>query len=73
MSNQKVTTLDQAKILFKPITGHWTLETNNYIKDVTLKEDKLKSIEKAVALTTSIIRTLITNILKIIESKNIVA
>jgi hypothetical protein len=73
MSNQKVTTLDQAKILFNAIKGHWAVETNNYIRDVTLKEDKLKSIEKAVALTTSIIRTLITNMLKIIEPKNIVA
>ena len=73
MSNQKVTSLDQAITLFKAIKEHWAVETNNYIRDVTLKEDKLKSILKAVSLTTSIIRTLITNMLKIIEPKNIVA
>ena len=73
MSNQKVTSLSQAKILFKAIRGHWAVETNNYIRDVILKEDKLKSILKAVALTTAIIRTVITNMLKIIEPKNMVA
>jgi hypothetical protein len=72
MSNQKVTSLDQAIILFKAIKEHWAVETNNYIRDVTLKEDKLKSILKAVSLTTSIIRTLITNMLKVIKPKNIV-
>lgn len=73
MSNQKVSTLAQTKVLFKAIKEHWAVETNNYIRDVTLKEDKLKSILKAVSLTTSIIRTLITNMLKVIEPKNIVA
>lgn len=73
MSNQKVTTLAQAKVLFKAIKKHWAVETNNYIRDVTLKEDKLKSILKAVSVTTSIVRTLITNMLKIIEPKNMVA
>ena len=73
MSNQKVSTVAQAKVLFKAIKEHWAVETNNHIRDVTLKEDKLKSILKAVSLTTSIIRTLITNMLKIIEPENIVA
>ena len=73
MSNQKVASLAEAKVLFKAIKEHWAVETNNYIRDVTLKEDKLKSILKAVSLTTSIIRTLITNMLKIIEPKNMVA
>ena len=53
MSNQKVTSLAEAKVLFKAIKEHWAVETNNYIRDVTLKEDKLKSIVKAVSLTTS--------------------
>ena len=73
MSNHKVTALVQAKVLFKAIKEHWAVETNNDIRDVTLKEDKLKSIIKAVSLTTSILRTLITNMLKIIEPKNMVA
>jgi Transposase DDE domain len=73
MSNQKVTTLAQAKVLFKAIKEHWAVETNNYIRDVVLKEDSLKSIKKAVSLTISIVRTLITNMLKILEPKNMVA
>jgi predicted transposase YbfD/YdcC len=73
MSNQKVSTLAQAKVLFKAIREHWAVETNNHIRDVTLKEDKLKTILKAVSLTTSIIRTLIINMLDIIKPKNMVA
>ena len=73
LSNQKATIKHIRDELFKAIREHWSVETNNNIRDVSLKEDSLKSIEKAVALTTSVIRTLITNSLKIIEPTNIVA
>jgi hypothetical protein len=73
MTNQKVAAQTQSDVLFKAVKGHWSVETNNNIRDVSLKEDSLKSIEKAVALTTSIIRTLITNMLGIIKPENIVA
>jgi hypothetical protein len=73
MSNQKVTQQVQSDDLFKGVKGHWSVETNNNIRDVSLKEDKLKSIKKEVALSNSIIRTLITNMLGIIKPENIVA
>ncbi len=73
MSNEKVTTQAQAEILFGAVRTHWSVETNNNIRDVSLKEDSLKSIEKAVSLTTSVIRTLITNMLQITKPSNIVA
>lgn len=73
LSNQKATTEAIRDEIFRAIRAHWSVETNNNIRDVSLKEDALKSIEKAVALTTSVIRTLITNSLKIIEPINISA
>jgi hypothetical protein len=73
MSNQKVTGQASSEVLFKAVKGHWSVETNNNIRDVSLKEDSLKSILKDVALSTSIIRTLITNMLGIIKPENIVA
>ena len=73
LSNQKITTQAIRDEIFRAIRTHWSVETNNNIRDVSLKEDTLKSIEKAVALTTSVIRTLITNSLKIIEPTNIIA
>lgn len=73
LSNQKVTTEAIRDEIFRAIRAHWSVEINNNIRDVSLKEDALKSIEKAVALTTSVVRTLITNSLKIIEPINISA
>jgi hypothetical protein len=73
MSNQKVTGQASSEVLFKAVKGHWSVETNNNIRDVSLKEDSLKSIKKEVALSTSIIRTLITNMLEIIKPENIIA
>lgn len=73
LSNQKVTTKAIREEIFKAIREHWSVETNNHIRDVSLKEDALKSIISAVALTTSVVRTLITSSLKIIEPNNIIA
>ena len=73
MSNEKVTGQVSSEVLFKAVREHWSVETNNNIRDVSLKEDSLKSIKKEVALATSIIRTLITNMLEIVKPKNIVA
>ena len=41
MSNLKVTNQDGANRSFQAIRGHWGVEVNNHIRDVTLKEDKL--------------------------------
>jgi hypothetical protein len=73
MSNEKVTGQASSEVLFKAVKEHWSVETNNNIRDVSLKEDSLKSIKKEVALSTSIIRTLITNMLEIVKPENIIA
>jgi hypothetical protein len=73
MTNQKAQTKEQAETLFKAIRGHWAVETNNNIRDVSLKEDSLKSIIKPVSIVTAIIRTLILNMLQIIKPKNVIA
>lgn len=43
ISNQKNNYDD----LCKGIRGHWSVETNNYVRDVTFSEDELKSKKKA--------------------------
>jgi hypothetical protein len=73
MSNYKPQTKEQAEELFKAIRGHWAVETNNNIRDVTLKEDSLTTIIKPVSIVTSIIRTLVINMLQIIKPKNMIA
>jgi hypothetical protein len=73
MSNQKVTGQASSDVLFKAVKEHWSVETNNNIRDVSLKEDSLKSIKKAVSVSTSILRTLITNMLGVVKPENIVA
>lgn len=73
MSNGKARAQVQADVLFKAIKGHWSVETNNNIRDVSLKEDSLKSIKKDVSIAISIVRTLVISMLNIIKPKNIVA
>jgi predicted transposase YbfD/YdcC len=63
MSNQKVKIQDNAKELYQRIRGHWSVETNNHIRDVTLKEDALQTKFKQVARPIALIRTLIINLL----------
>jgi predicted transposase YbfD/YdcC len=63
MSNQKVKIQDNANGLYKRIRGHWAVETNNHIRDVTLKEDNLQTKFQQVARPISLIRTLIINLL----------
>jgi predicted transposase YbfD/YdcC len=63
MSNQKVKTQATANELYKRIRGHWAVETNNHVRDVTLKEDNLQTKFQQVARPISLIRTLIINLL----------
>ena len=71
MSNYIPSDMKQATLTYSRIRGHWAIEVNNHIRDVTLKEDALQTIFKAVAQPISIIRTLIINILKKLKVKNI--
>jgi predicted transposase YbfD/YdcC len=45
------------------IRRHWSVETNNHIRDVTLNEDKLRSKNKNVNRVLAGIRTLVTQVL----------
>jgi predicted transposase YbfD/YdcC len=58
LSNQK----DNYEELCIATRNHWTVETNNYVRDVTFAEDKLKSKEKELQRTIALNRT-IANIL----------
>jgi predicted transposase YbfD/YdcC len=46
------------------VRGHWSVETNNHIRDVTLKEDKLRSKNKNVNRVLAGLRSLVLQILK---------
>jgi predicted transposase YbfD/YdcC len=45
------------------IRNHWSVETNNHIRDVTLREDKLRSKNKNVNQVLAGVRSLVTQIL----------
>lgn len=58
---------------FKSIRQHWVIETNNHIRDVTLKEDKLKTKKTKVSKILASCRTLVIKLLQKTKAKNMVA
>lgn len=58
---------------FTAIRQHWSVEVNNHIRDVTLKEDKLKTKKKEVTKCLASCRTLVVKLLKKTKAKNMVA
>jgi predicted transposase YbfD/YdcC len=79
MCNQKILDFNKNKLinisseLFQASRGHWAVETSNHIRDVSLKEDKLKTKKNEVSKVFSTLRTLVTNALKVEKYKNIKA
>jgi predicted transposase YbfD/YdcC len=63
LSNKKATIEAEAKELFEAVRGHWNVEVNNHIRDVTLKEDKLKSKLDNFHENISLVRTLVIKLL----------
>lgn len=59
--------------LFKAVRGHWNIETSNHLRDVTLKEDQLKTKEPAIARVLACCRTVVLNVLNKLKLKNIKA
>jgi predicted transposase YbfD/YdcC len=57
--------------IFEAIRAHWTIETNNYIRDVTFKEDNLRTKFTTIARNTATCRTAVLNILYKEKLKNI--
>ena len=56
--------------LFRAVRGHWNVETNNYIRDVTLKEDGLRTKESTISKVMASCRTLTLNLLNKLKLKN---
>ena len=73
ITNQKITITKNDFELFDAIRRHWNVEVNNYIRDVTLKEDQLKTKEPLIARNLAICRTLLLNLLYQLKLKNIKA
>jgi len=59
--------------LFKAVRGHWNVETNNHLRDVTLKEDQLKTKEPVISRVMACCRTVVLNMLNQRKLKNIKA
>lgn len=49
--------------LFDAVRNHWKVETNNYVRDVILREDKLRTRKTHVSKIIASCRTLVVNVL----------
>ena len=56
--------------LFTAVRGHWSIETSNHIRDVTLKEDRLKTKEPTIAKVMACCRTVVLNLFNKLKLKN---
>ena len=70
ISNGKYT---EKEDYFRAIREHWSVEVNNHIRDVTLKEDRLKTKKKEVSIFFARCRTLVIKLLKRTNAKNMIA
>lgn len=66
-SNQK-----EADELFGAIRKHWTVEVANHIRDVTFKEDSMKTKNDKISKTSASLRTLVLKVINQDKPKNIV-
>ena len=73
LSNYGVQSQQQADELFDAIRGHWHVEVMHYQRDVTLREDSLRSSNNTLSRTMSGLRTLVYNLLKRTMAKNMAA
>lgn len=72
MTNAKPSNQKEADELFLATRKHWTVEVTNHIRDVSLKEDALKTKNDMVTKTAASMRTLVLNLLHQDKPKNIV-
>jgi predicted transposase YbfD/YdcC len=63
----------QDQQLFKAVRKHWSIEVNNHIRDVTFKEDKLKTKEPLISQVMACCRTILINLLNKLQLDNIKA
>jgi predicted transposase YbfD/YdcC len=59
--------------LFKAVRAHWSIEVNNHIRDVTFKEDNLKTKEPLISQAMACCRTILINLLSTLQLDNIKA
>ncbi|MEL6931361.1 MAG: ISAs1 family transposase [Cyanobacteria bacterium J06600_6] len=59
--------------LFQAVRKHWSVETNNYIRDVTLKEDRLRTKNSSVSRIMATLRSLVIRMLQKIKPINMSA
>ena len=59
--------------LFKAVRGHWSIEVCNHIRDVTFKEDHLKTKEPCISQIMACCRTILINLLNKLQLDNIKA
>lgn len=70
LSNEVVKN-NNGKELFGAVRGHWAVETNNYIRDVTFREDHLKTKEPVISKVMAGCRTVALAFLNKLKLKNI--
>jgi len=68
--HQSKTLTDVDEELFTAIREHWHVESNNYIRDVTFKEDYVKTKNKNQGQILSLLRTVAINIIRKTNPKN---
>ena len=69
LSNQE--SAEYERELFTAIRKHWQVEVNNHIRDVTLKEDHVKTKDKNQGQILSLLRTLALNVVKEVSPGNV--
>ncbi len=61
---------DKNEDYLSAILEHWSVETNNHIRDVSLKEDQLRTKEKSVTRVLYVFKTLVIKLLKKTNTNN---
>ena len=69
ISNLKISNIKDHE-LFNAVRRHWKVETNNYVRDITLKEDNLKTKEEAISKVLACGRTFVVNLLNKLKPIN---
>lgn len=70
LSNLKASD-EKEQELFNAVRNHWRVETNNYVRDITFKEDNLKTKESVISKVLACGRTLAINLLNTLKLSNI--
>ncbi len=68
--HQSKTLTDVEEELFTAIREHWHVESNNYIRDMTFKEDYVRTKNKNQGQILSLLRTVAINIIRKTNPKN---